>query len=196
MHLPAQCSSLARTPWGRIQIQSPLPYRLLTLLVSSQHPDLDVGQRQESNGLRNPLLKLVLNGCGTEQLKITTRVPSTRVQAQALLTRPWPTLQTIPSCRSQPLHRRWPAGPPGYPGPGWLGAVSRPTPRSILHPDPCRPGPGFSALRLHTPGGGRSRKSQSPVPHHHTESSRTIGPPFLMPTFRWSVVVLSSSWVE
>lgn len=53
-------------------VQSPLPYRPLTLFVSSQHPDLDVGQRQEGNGLRNPLLGLS-SMAGTQQLKITTK---------------------------------------------------------------------------------------------------------------------------
>lgn len=51
-------------------MQLPLPRWALTLLISSQYPNLDVGQRQEGNGLRDPLLKLVLNGCCTQQLKI------------------------------------------------------------------------------------------------------------------------------
>lgn len=62
-----------RSQRGGVQTPSPLPscnLLPLTLLVSRQHPDLDVGQRQEGNGLRNPLLKLVLNGRGSQQLKI------------------------------------------------------------------------------------------------------------------------------
>jgi len=37
------------------------------LLISGQHPNLDVGQRQEGNGLWDPLLELVLNGCCAQQ---------------------------------------------------------------------------------------------------------------------------------
>lgn len=97
------------------------------------------------------------------------RVPGTSPRAP-----PRPVRQPIPSCRSQPPHRRWPAGPPGCPGPGWLGVVSQPTPHSTLHPDPCRPGPGSSALRLHTPREGVQKVS--PPPSHRTES-RTTAPP-------------------
>ena len=40
----------------------------LTLLVSSEDPDLDVGQREDSDGLRNPLLQLVFYSCGSQEL--------------------------------------------------------------------------------------------------------------------------------
>lgn len=38
------------------------PRWVLTLFVSSQNPNLDVGKCQESDGFRNSLLKLILNG--------------------------------------------------------------------------------------------------------------------------------------
>lgn len=38
-----------------------------SLFVPGEHPDLDVGQCQEGYGLRNPLLKLVLNGRCAQQ---------------------------------------------------------------------------------------------------------------------------------
>lgn len=46
----------------------PAPQSRLTLLVPCQHPDLDVGQCQDGNGFRDPLLQFVLDSCGSKQL--------------------------------------------------------------------------------------------------------------------------------
>lgn len=40
----------------------------LTLLVSSENPDLNVGQREDSDGLWDAFLQLVLYSCGTQEL--------------------------------------------------------------------------------------------------------------------------------
>lgn len=40
----------------------------LTLLVSSEDPDLNVGQGQDSDGLRNALLQLVFYRGGSQEL--------------------------------------------------------------------------------------------------------------------------------
>lgn len=37
----------------------------LTLFVSSEHPDFNVGEGEDGDGLWNTLLKLVLYGCGS-----------------------------------------------------------------------------------------------------------------------------------
>lgn len=138
--------------------------RALTLLIPGQHPDLDVGQRQEGDGLRNPLLKLVLDGCRTQQLKTPhgLRTGESRPKPPGP---PQPTVQPVPPCRSPPPRTRWPACPPGCPGPGWPGAVSGPSPRSTLRPGPCTPGPGSAALPRHTPG-DRAQRVSRPRPAH------------------------------
>lgn len=40
----------------------------LTLLVSCENPDLNVSQREESDGLWDAFLQLVLYSCGTQEL--------------------------------------------------------------------------------------------------------------------------------
>lgn len=40
----------------------------LTLFVSSENPDLNVSQREDSDGLRDTFLQLVLYSCGTQEL--------------------------------------------------------------------------------------------------------------------------------
>lgn len=44
----------------------------ITLLVTSQNPDFDVGLGQLLDGLRHPILELVLYGSGPEQLHTHT----------------------------------------------------------------------------------------------------------------------------
>lgn len=185
----------ARTQRGCVRMQFPLPCSALTLFVSSQHPNLDVGECQEGNGLRDSLLKLILNGRCPQQLETPQSSLAPGSRARALLAHPWPTLRPVPSCRSQPPHRHWPAGPPGCPGPGWLGVVSQPTPHSTLRPGPCRPVPGSSAPPLHIPRGRAERVTPLP-PAQHREEQKHRALPSLTPTFRWSVVVWSRSRVE
>lgn len=43
-------------------------YVRLTLLVSSENPDLNVSQREDSDGLWDAFLQLVLYSCGTQEL--------------------------------------------------------------------------------------------------------------------------------
>lgn len=43
-------------------------YVCLTLLISSENPDFNVGQREDSDGLWYTLLQFVLNSCGTQEL--------------------------------------------------------------------------------------------------------------------------------
>ena len=45
----------------------------LTLFVSSENPDFNVGQREDSDGLWDTFLQLVLNGCGPQELHTRTR---------------------------------------------------------------------------------------------------------------------------
>ena len=57
----------------------------LTLLVSSEDPDLDVGQREDSDGLRNPLLQLVFYSCGPQELDALQNIIKNGVPAHTLL---------------------------------------------------------------------------------------------------------------
>lgn len=46
----------------------------LTLLVSSENPDLNVCQREDSDGLWDAFLQLVLYSCGTEELQTQANI--------------------------------------------------------------------------------------------------------------------------
>lgn len=60
-------------------------YVRLTLLVSSENPDLNVSKREDSDGLGDALLQLVLYSCGTQELD-TQAVRQKHTHTQILVT--------------------------------------------------------------------------------------------------------------
>lgn len=132
----------------------PAPQPRLTLLVPCQHPDLDVGQRQDGNGFRDPLLQFVLDGCGSEQLGDPNRREVSRGCPQ-----PPPTPQLpahLPSYHAPPRHRAEPGDPHGPQGHCQLDAAARTSPCSSSPPGLCRPVPVSAAPRQRTPANGQS----------------------------------------
>lgn len=133
----------------------------LTLFVPRQHPDLDVGQRQDGDGFGDSLLQFVLDGRGSEQLEDPNRSAGAVPPATS---RPPAPPAHVPSYRAPPRRRAEPGDPHG---PRWhcqLGAAARTSPRSSSPPDLCRPAPASAAPRQRTPASGGSwAQGQTPT---------------------------------
>lgn len=130
----------------------PAPQPRLTLLVPCQHPDLDVGQRQDGNGFGDPLLQFVLDGCGSKQLGDPNRRSS---GAACSHHQPQPPVH-LPSYHAPPHRRAEPGDPHGPQGHCQLDAAAQTNPCSSSPPGLCKPAPESAAPRRRTPASGQS----------------------------------------